>query len=39
VIAGLEPWIRDVTDRLLTSVDAAAGFDLIDALAFPLPMR
>jgi cytochrome P450 len=38
VIAGLEPWIRDVTDRLLLSVDAAAGFDLIDALAFPLPI-
>jgi cytochrome P450 len=38
VIAGLEPWIRDVTDRLLTRVDAAAGFDLIDALAFPLPI-
>ena len=37
-IAGLEPWIRDVTDRLLASMDAAAGFDLIDALAFPLPI-
>src|SRR6202142_1144945 len=37
-IAGLEPWIREVTDRLLTPVDAAAGFDLIDTLAFPLPI-
>jgi cytochrome P450 len=37
-IAGLEPWIRDVTGQLLTTVDAAAGFDLIDALAFPLPI-
>jgi len=37
-IAGLEPWIRDVTVRLLTAADAAAGFDLIDALAFPLPI-
>jgi cytochrome P450 len=37
-IAGLEPWIRDVTVRLLTEVDGAAGFDLIDALAFPLPI-
>ena len=37
-IAGLEPWIRDVTGRLLEPVDAAAGFDLIDALAFPLPI-
>jgi cytochrome P450 len=37
-VAGLETWIREVTQRLLTSVDAAAGFDLIDALAFPLPI-
>ena len=37
-IAGLEPWIRETTERLLASVDAAAGFDLIDALAFPLPI-
>ena len=37
-IAGLEPWIREVTDRLLNSVDGAAGFDLVDALAFPLPI-
>ncbi len=37
-VAGLEPWIRQVTDRLLESVDATAGFDLIDALAFPLPI-
>jgi cytochrome P450 len=37
-IAGLEPWIRDVTDQLLTAADGASGFDLIDALAFPLPI-
>jgi cytochrome P450 len=37
-IAGLEPWIRDVTVRLLAATDGAAGFDLIDALAFPLPI-
>jgi cytochrome P450 len=37
-VAGLEPWIRDVTDRLLAAVDGAAGFDLIDTLAFPLPI-
>jgi cytochrome P450 len=37
-IAGLEPWIRDLTGRLLEQADAAAGFDLIDALAFPLPI-
>jgi cytochrome P450 len=37
-IAGLEPWIRDLTGRLLAPADAAAGFDLIDTLAFPLPI-
>jgi erythromycin 12 hydroxylase len=37
-IADLEPWVRDVTGRLLESVDATAGFDLIGALAFPLPI-
>jgi cytochrome P450 len=37
-VADLEPWIRDVTGRLLTPLDAPAGFDLIDALAFPLPI-
>jgi cytochrome P450 len=36
-IAGLEPWIREVTVQLLTAADGA-GFDLIDALAFPLPI-
>ena len=37
-IAGLEPWIRDVTARLLADADGAAGFDLVEALAFPLPI-
>jgi cytochrome P450 len=37
-ISALEPWIRETTDRLLDGVDAAAGFDLIEALAFPLPI-
>ena len=37
-IAGLEPWIRELTVRLLTAADDAAEFDLIDALAFPLPI-
>jgi hypothetical protein len=39
-IADLEPWIRDLTDRLLAPLDAdaGAGFDLIDAVAFPLPI-
>jgi cytochrome P450 len=37
-IASLEPWIRETAGRLLGSADAAAGFDLIDALAFPLPI-
>jgi cytochrome P450 len=37
-IAGLEPQIREVTVRLLDAADGAAGFDLIEALAFPLPI-
>ncbi|HTZ25686.1 MAG TPA: cytochrome P450 [Streptosporangiaceae bacterium] len=37
-IADLEPWISDLTGRLLDEADAAKGFDLIDALAFPLPI-
>jgi cytochrome P450 len=37
-IAGLESWIRETTGRLLASADAGAGFDLIDTLAFPLPI-
>jgi cytochrome P450 len=37
-IAALEPWIRDTTHRLLAPMDPAAGFDLIDTLAFPLPI-
>jgi cytochrome P450 len=37
-IAELEPWIREVTVRLLAAADGAGGFDLIDALAFPLPI-
>jgi cytochrome P450 len=37
-IAGLEPWIRELTVRLLTAADGAAGFDVIDTLAFPLPI-
>jgi cytochrome P450 len=38
VMAGLEPWIREVTVQLLTAADGAAGFDLIDELAYPLPI-
>jgi cytochrome P450 len=37
-IAGLEPWIRELTARMLAAADGAAGFDLIDTLAFPLPI-
>jgi cytochrome P450 len=37
-IADLESPIRDMTGRLLGSVDPTAGFDLIEALAFPLPI-
>ena len=36
-VDGLEPWIRDITGRLLDAADPG-GFDLIDALAFPLPI-
>lgn len=37
-IAALEPWIRETTDALVGRVDVAAGFDLVDAVAFPLPI-
>jgi cytochrome P450 len=36
-IAALEPWIRDRTEQLLDAADAT-GFDLVDAVAFPLPI-
>jgi cytochrome P450 len=36
-VAGLEPFIRDTTARLLANADPA-GFDLVTALAFPLPI-
>ena len=36
VTVRLEPWIHDLVGRLLAAVDGAAGFDLIDELAFPL---
>jgi cytochrome P450 len=35
-VAALEPWIRETAGRLLDR--AGDEFDLIDALAFPLPM-
>ena len=37
-IAGLEPFIRDTAGRLLDEAAAADGFDLIDDVAFPLPI-
>jgi cytochrome P450 len=37
-IAALEPWIRDLTVRLLIETEGTTGFDLIDKLAFPLPI-
>jgi cytochrome P450 len=37
-VAAMEPWIRDTARELLDRADGAAGFDLIDALAFPLPI-
>src|ERR1700722_16786896 len=36
-IAALEPWIREVAAGLLDQADSS-GFDLIDTLAFPLPI-
>jgi cytochrome P450 len=38
VIAGLEPRIRQITEGLLAAADGTAGFDLISALAYPLPI-
>jgi cytochrome P450 len=36
-VADLEPFIRDTTARLIAAA-GPAGFDLIEALAFPLPI-
>jgi cytochrome P450 len=37
-IAALEPWIREVTERLIMRADPVAGFDIVDTVAFPLPI-
>ncbi|GAA4822932.1 cytochrome P450 [Actinomycetospora corticicola] len=37
-VADLEPRIREITRRLLDAVPDDGGFDLVDALAFPLPV-
>lgn len=37
-VAELQPFIVQVLDRLLAPLDPAGGFDLIDAVAFPLPI-
>jgi cytochrome P450 len=37
-IAALEPWIRDKVRQLADQAEAAGSFDLIEAVAFPLPM-
>jgi cytochrome P450 len=37
-VAGLEPQIREIAGRLVAQAEAGAGFDLIDTLAFPLPI-
>jgi cytochrome P450 len=37
-VAALEPWIRETTERLLAPVDGAEGFDVVETLAFPLPI-
>ena len=38
VVAGLEPRIVEVTTALLDRVRGRQGFDLVDALAYPLPV-
>lgn len=37
-VAALEPWIAERAEQLLDNVAGDAAFDLIDALAFPLPI-
>ncbi|MFI9379907.1 cytochrome P450 [Kutzneria sp. NPDC052558] len=37
-VAGLEPRIRQITDELLDSVAGRDRFDLVDVLAYPLPI-
>ncbi|MEU9205635.1 cytochrome P450 [Streptomyces sp. NPDC048332] len=38
LVAAMEPWIADVTDELLDSVDGRDGIELINDLAYPLPV-
>jgi cytochrome P450 len=38
VVAGLAPRIAEITTSLLDSLDGADRFDLVDALAYPLPI-
>ncbi len=38
VVAGLEPRIRTIAGELLDEVAGASRFDLVDALAYPLPI-
>ncbi|GAA1748020.1 cytochrome P450 [Luedemannella helvata] len=38
VVADLEPRITEVTDELLDAVTGEPGFDLVAALAYPLPV-
>lgn len=37
-VAGLAPWVEEITRSLLDRVQGADGFDLVDALAYPLPV-
>ncbi|QUQ65084.1 cytochrome P450 [Kutzneria sp. CA-103260] len=37
-VAGLEPRIRQITDELLDSVAGRDRFDIVDVLAYPLPI-
>jgi cytochrome P450 len=38
VVAGLEPRIRTIAGELLDEVGGASRFDVVDALAYPLPI-
>lgn len=38
-VAMMEPRIKETVDKLLNAIDAAAPFDLVAALTFPLPAK
>ncbi|MGV9316914.1 cytochrome P450 [Streptomyces sp. NPDC003691] len=38
-VTGLEPRIRDITTELLAGAAGPGGFEVVDGLAYPLPLR